>query len=636
MNRSSARSALLAALLFVLGLGVGDARAQGAGAISPHGDLSAPGEIADAPSGVGTIRGQVIHRTRPEAAAGVPIVLFALGADGRPGTRQTESGPDGRFTFEMISNDPRTVYLLAVQDSEVPFGARVAFESGELERTAVIEIADTGTDAGRLGSSSVKLRLDRGCSGIRITEAHELFNPGDIVLVVPPEQRAAASPLFKLRLPEGAIGVVPGRSLAEGGLEQRGEDVVFWGPLYPGKHAIDFSYSLAGGGPTLGIERRFPVPVEEVTVMTWADGPPARGEALTPGDVVEVDGVRYATMKHGALAAGDPLAFEFDLAPGGAEDAARLSISEATIWLEIDDAALDVREEISFDIEGSAALRSDSDAPLLCLALPPGAENLRFSGDAFAMGIQPDAAGGLALRGPIRAGRTDFAFSYLLRTREGATRFERTFPVEVPLFSLYIADTGVRTATDRLHRRRPARTTDRTYIHLEAFQVEAGETITLDLESVSPPQPLPRLAAVGAVASAAILSVFFLSAPLRKPRESLPRAQTAGSTATERASIYSAIRDLGDDFETGKISREDHDAMMKELRARAGELLREERAPKQPQLQPQQKTAATAAAQSATAKFCSQCGGALTPNARFCSHCGERLSTAASGPGTPE
>jgi hypothetical protein len=338
-------------------------------------------------------------------------------------------------------------------------------------------------------------------------------------------------------------------------------------------------------------------------------------------------------LKRGPLAAGDALAFEFDLAPVETMDTDRFSVSEATVWLELDDAALDVREQLDFDVEGSTPLRSETDAPIMCLPLPTGAESLRFSSGAFAMGIQPDATGGLALRGPIPPGHTEFSLSYLLRSQGETTRFARTFPSAMPLLSLYIADTGVRTITDRLHRRRPARTTDRTYIYLEAFEIEAGETITLDLERIPPPKPLTRIAAVGAVASAAIASVFFLSAPLRAPRKALLGEKTTSRTATERASVYSAIRDLDDDFDTGKISREDHDVMMKELRARAAELLREERSAKQVQPQPRPETATP---QGAPPSFCSQCGEALAPNARFCAQCGERLQPAAAGSGTPE
>jgi hypothetical protein len=90
-------------------------------------------------------------------------------------------------------------------------------------------------------------------------------------------------------------------------------------------------------------------------------------------------------------------------------------------------------------------------------------------------------------------------------------------------------------------------------------------------------------------------------------------AAAAPSTAGERASVYAAILDLEDDFETGKISAEDHAVMLAELRARAAELLHRERAAPPP-------AAATAAA------ACPGCGTTAERKARFCSQCGASLA----------
>jgi len=112
----------------------------------------------------------------------------------------------------------------------------------------------------------------------------------------------------------------------------------------------------------------------------------------------------------------------------------------------------------------------------------------------------------------------------------------------------------------------------------------------------------------------ALIAGFFLSKPFRSPREPHePSTAPVPSTSAERASLYAAIRDLEDDFETGKVSAEDHDAMRSELRGQAGELLRAERA------------AATPSEPVASADACSECGGRVTPDARFCSQCGAKL-----------
>jgi hypothetical protein len=622
MTRKAHWLGLLAALLVAFSGGGREAAAQMGAAGDPHanlagghGNLAGTARIGDVPAGPATIRGRVVHRTRPEAAANVPVALFALGADGRPGTRQTRAGAGGEFAFEKVTNDPGTVFLIEVRYAGMRSHARVAFGAGELEHSARIEISDARADASGLAVGAVRLRIDRGCNGVRITETYELRNPTDFVLYVPPAERAAREPIFRTSLPASGDYFEPKFGTAEAALQQRGDEVVFWGPLDPGSQEVEFGYSIPGGESILLIERSFPRGAEKAVLMTWAGGPAPRGEGLLPGSEVSLGDVIYATLTSGALAPGDSVAFSLDLGAVSA-NAERLSFAEVQMWLELDDAALDVREQFELSVSGDEPLHSGSDAPLLCLPLPPGAEGLRFSTKTLAMGIEPDATGGLALRGPLPPGKSVFALSYLLRSGTGGTRFARSFPAALPLLSMFIADTGLLTDTDRMHRRRPLRTSDRTYIRLEAFEIERGETVDVGLTPVPLQRPLPRVATVGVVAGAALVAVFFLAAPLRAPREPIAAAAAAAaSTAGERASVYSAIADLEDDFETGKISAEDRAVMLAELRAQAADLLRRERAAAPP-----------AKPAPAPAPTCPSCGASTLAKARFCSHCGTSLA----------
>jgi hypothetical protein len=630
MIRTAQRLGLLAALLIAFSTGGREAAAQTGPAGDPHANLAGghanladTARIGDVPAGPATIRGRVVHRTRPEAAANVPVALFALGADGRPGARQTRAGAGGEFSFEKVTNDPGTVYLIEVRYAEMRSQSRVAFGEGELEQSARIEISDASANASEVAVGTARLRIDRGCSGVRITEVYELRNPTDFVLYVPPAERAAREPIFRTSLPVSGDFFEPKFGSADAALQQRGDEVVFWGPLDPGSQEVEFAYSIPGEESILMIQRGFPRGAEKAVVMTWANGPAARGEGLRPGAEVSLNDVTYATLESGALAPGDSVAFALDLG-AVSTSAERLSLSEVEMWLELDDAALDVREQFELSVSGDGPLHSGSDAPLLCLPLPPGVEGLRFSAKTLAMGVEPDATGGLALRGPFPPGKSVFALSYLLRSGPDGIRFARSFPTGLALLSMFIADTGLLTETDRLHRRRPLRTSDRTHIHLEAFEIDPGEIVEVNLTSTPLPRPLPRLATLGVVSAAAVVAVFFLAAPLRAPRERVAVAAAAtASTAGERASVYAAIADLEDDFETGKISTEDRAVMLAELRAQAADLLRRERA-------------ATPPAPPPAAAACPSCGATPQTKARFCSHCGASLApptTAGDPPG---
>jgi hypothetical protein len=646
MIRTTPWLGILAALLIaaIAAIAAGrDAAAQAGPGSDPHANLRGGEGVGDVPAGPATIRGTVVHSARPEAAGGIEVTLFALGADGRPGKRATQTDATGAFAFEKVSNDPRTVYLLAVQYGEVPFGARTVFRAGQLASNSVIEISDTRADSGDLAAGGVRLRLDRGCDGVRVTETHTLRNPTEFVVQVPAAQRGLGEPIFRIGIPAAASAFTPGRGTLEQALQREGDDVVFWGPVHPGRTDIEFAYSLPGTAETLLLERSFPRGAEKVAVLTWAGGPAPRGEGLRPGAEVSVNGLPYASTESAALAPGQSVAFALDVGaapPSGAT----LEIPEVRMWLELDDAALDIREQYKLSVSGGEPLRSESDAPLLCLPLPAGAEDLRLSSEAFSMGIQPDATRGLALRGPIPPGSSSFSMSYLLRSGDDGVRFERAFPVKLSLLTLMIADTGVHTSTDRLHRRRPMRTSDRTYIHLEGFEIEPGETVALDLRSIPPRQPLPRLATVGFVAAAAVATVMLLAAPLRNPRETLAAAATAASvasTADERTAVYASIRDLEEDFATGKVSAEDRAVMLGDLRSRAGALLRDERAAavalasEAPAAAPQGVAEAASEAAETAAQACPGCGAGIGGDSLFCSQCGAPLAAETAGGAPP-
>jgi hypothetical protein len=628
MIRTAPWLALLAVSLVAFSTGGRDAAAQTGPTAGVHANLAGSGKVPDVPAGPAAIRGRVVHEARPEAAQGVPVALFALGPDGRPGTRSTLTGPGGEFVFEKITNDPGTVYLIAVRFAGMPFGDRVAFAEGELEHRSEIAISDTSEDASGLTVGAVRLRVDRGCSGVRVTEVYELRNPTEFVLFVPPAERGTREPIFRTSLPAAADFFEARVGSSEEGLQRRGEEVVFWGGLLPGSREVEFSYSIPGGRSILLMQRSFSRGAEKAVVMTWADEPATPGEGLRPGAEVRVGDLTYATLESGALAPGDGVSFSLDLGAAAAS-AERLSLREVDMWMELDDAALDVREQFEFVVSGDAPLHSGSDAPLLCLPLPPEAEGLRFSSKTLAMGIEPDATGGLAMRGPFPPGKSTFAMSYLLRSESDGILFARSYPLGVPLLSMFIADTGLLTETDRLHRRRPLRTSDRTYIHLEAFEIEPGETVAVDLRSTPSPRPLPRVATVGFVVAAAVAALSFLAAPLRAPHEPAEDA-AAASTADERAAVYAAILDLEDDFETGKISAEDRAVMRAELRAQAADLLRQERAAAEPpSAAPPSAAEQPAAERPAVAPApqpCPGCGATIQAGARFCSRCGAGLS----------
>jgi hypothetical protein len=332
---------------------------------------------------------------------------------------------------------------------------------------------------------------------------------------------------------------------------------------------------------------------------------------------VEIEGLQFDSLEARDVAPGVELAIDVEL-PARREASDRISAIDSRIWHELDGASLTIDQQLRLSVSGDTPLVSESGAPLLCIDLPATAEELRFSSDTLTLGLSRDPSGALAIQGPLPAGETQLSLRYRLPVTTDAPRIAHSFPVDVPLLTVLVADTGLVVETNRLHRRQPVRTSDRVYIHLEGFEIARGESIDLRLEPLAARRPLPKLASAGLAVAAALLAIGFLTGPLRAAgTEEDDFTQSARPAADERESVLEAIRALDEDFEVGKVAEADYREMRQRLRAEAVHWLRQEREagerPETPDLPRVQET-------------CPECGTDVGPDALFCSHCGTRLS----------
>ena len=532
-------------------------------------------EPVDIIAGDAVLRGRVITAEPGGDVGALTVILYALAATGEAGLRRGSTDPQGAFVFEDVSNRPDLSYLIGIQYGGIPFAERTAFAEGEREHEVEVRVRKATPSRDAVAVGALRMRIDRGCSGLFAAETVELRNAGERVVFVPPEARASAEPIFRARLPNGARGFqTPGGNPLDG-LQLEGDEVRFFGPLYPGSQELQYVYEIATEGTEVLLERSFPSGAERVAILTHARGPTVRGESLREGAHKTFEEQPYRSAETGSLAPGDTLRFGLEIPPL-TDAAARLSIPAAQLWLELDDAVLAVDEHHRLQVAGDTPLRSDSEAPLFCLGLPSGAEGLRLDQAAFALGVTTMERM-IAVYGPLPAGETSLSLRYQLRADDAGSHFERSFPLDLPLLSILVADTGLRVQSERLHRRRPVRNADRSYLHLEAFEVVAGETVAVGLAPLPAAEAGSNLAAAIFLVAAAGAVVAFIGAPLRtsKTDESDTEGAEPWRQRAEREALYAAMRDLEDDFETGKLSREDYSELRRKLRARVAALLRE-------------------------------------------------------------
>lgn len=578
--------------------------------------------VPDIPSGEGLIVGQVVYPGAETNLADLPIGLYALAADGSPSMRDTTTDAEGNFRFEDISNASGVVYLVGTRFRDISYGKRASFEPGQAQLNIELEVSLPTSDSA--GISIEKTTLELGWHGdqLAVQERIQIANAGQRVFYLDEENRQAARPPLEALIPQTAHTLQPAWGVLSEHFELEDGALRYWGAVYPGGGEVAYSYLVpqraranAEEPQPIQFRREFPTGSGSVVVLVPIEDPELRAEGLAPGPETEVRGRRYRTLEASDLAPGavielaiEPPARKFATGP--------IDIKQATAWIELDDTILDVNMEYLFAVEGPGSIAGTPGNPLLHLDVPAGAEFRSVSSTVDPLGVEQSPNGGIDVVGPVPAGESRLSVRYRLPPGEKSTSLDLRFPFHVPLLTVLVADTGIEIETDRLHRRRPTRSGTRLYLHREAFQVEPGETVHLELRPLER-QSVSQLALLAPFFIAACIAAWFMVTPLREPEAEPAREPAGTSTRNEREAIYEAIRDLDHDFETGKLSEEDHARMRAELRAQAVASMRQETGPGP--VQPSSREPVSPPA------HCSECGVATQSNWSFCSHCGARM-----------
>ena len=604
----------------------------------------------DVPPGPARIEGVVLRSETGAPVAGAEVALYALTAEGVPGLRRGTSDAEGRFVFENVASDPAIGWLVGARFRGVAFpGGRVEFAAGETVARIEVRVDEPTRDPRAVRISEQRVRLLREPSGLRAIETLALQNNAANTYYVPADARPGARPAVASALPAGAtsfempLGVIPD------GLVQRGAELRWYGPVLPGAQELSWSWVLASASPApaKGPERfdfALSVPARTERLVLIVADPDATLEAaglsaareatgLSGPESAEVDGrsVRRWTLEAPPAGA---LALRLSLPPARVAPGA-VSLSEVRAVVQLDDAALDVTETHTLRIDGDTHVLGTAETPLLRISLPEGAAQLRFGSDAPGLELASHPDGGLAAIGSVAPGEAHIELGYQLALGEPPARLVRTLATRTPVLSIFVADNGrLAPRSERLHRRRPLRTNDLTYLHFEAFEVDAGEPVELELGSLPPRARGGEKLALGLVLAAAAAAAWLLTRPLREgPTAEAGRSQAGaelGAKRREREALYEAIRDLDHDHETGKVAAEDHARLRDDLRGRAAALLAEERATLVPTLAPlaarPEEPGLLTGSEPLRTSTCPACGAPAEATHRFCAHCGAALS----------
>jgi len=591
----------------------------------------------DVPAGEARIVGRVLQGDANRPVPGVEVVLYSLAPDGTPGVRRTESGARGEFAFERVSATAKVAYLVGARHQGIPVpGGRVVFEPGQATASADIRIADLSSDMSSVRIREQTLRLYREADGLRIEETFAIEQAGAAIAYVPTAERGRKAPGLRAQLPAAArdfrmpLGVVPE------GLARDGSAVRYYGPFYPGTQDLVWAYRLPAGEATASGVRfalelapapraeRFAVLVPDGAGTLEAPGLTAQGTVDDAGRKV----TRYAAAKpaaHYALALN---------APAARIDPSAVALHEVQIVVQADDAAIDVNETHVLAVSGDGLVLGTPQSPLLRVPIPADASDVRFGSEAPGLEFSEHPQGGVAVLGSASPGEIPLQIAYRVPVDASGARLVRSFGAKVPLLRVFLADTGrLAPSSPRMHRSRPVRTEDLNYLALEAFDVAPAEEVALALEAL-PPRRAASAGALRAIAAlAAIGVVAWLFAPVALRGGAAASAdEPADPERDERAALYQAIRDLDHDFETAKVSADDHARLGAELRARAAALLRADEsgaARREPTGSDPIGHLGSDPNWPTAARICASCGAPAADEHRFCASCGAPLGASA-------
>ncbi len=608
---------LLALPLLALSLAF-PARAQEAAPAPAEAAAEAP---PDVPSGDARIEGRVLQGDADRPVPGVEVVLYALSPDGTPGVRHAKTDASGTYAFEGVSNAATVAYLVGARHQGIPVpGGRVQFAPGERRATADIRVAELTPDMRGVRIREQTLRLFREADGVRVEESFALELAGPEIAYVPAADRARKPPGLRATLPAGAsdfrmpLGVIPE------GLVRSGAALSYYGPFYPGMQDLMWAYRLGGGAQTPeGARFRFsltPAPGAERVSVLVPDGFSGLEVEGLPNAGAAQDNGRAVTRFSAAKPSG-PIAVAL-VAPPARIDPSAISVHEVQIQLHADDAAIAVEETHLVAVGGDGLVLGTLETPLLRVPIPSDASDVRFGSEAQGLEFAAHPGGGVAVLGSLSPGEVAVQIAYRVPVAADGARLTRSFGVRVPLLRVFLADTGrVIPSSPRLHRARSIRTEDLNYLALEAFDVAAGEDVALALEPL-PPRGAASPTAARAVAAALGLAVLaWIVWPFSRRGVPAADAEPDEPGRNEREAIYDAIRDLDHDFETAKVSAEDHTRLRESLRARAATLIQSEA------------SGARAGAAPSAPRVCGQCGATAAAEHRFCAACGAGLGSPA-------
>ena len=225
---------------------------------------------------------------------------------------------------------------------------------------------------------------------------------------------------------------------------------------------------------------------------------------------------------------------------------------------------------------GTTEVTDNGDKEILRFTLPAGATDLQYL-TGLVEGNVIDTEDGFIDIMPLPPGEKEVAYSYNLVPNSGTYNFSQKFHYPVYNYTLAVQDVGsVEASSDQLALGEPLSIGDAPYINLSRTGLPADTLVTASLSGlpVAGSQTAVIWTTIGLAVAAGGFGAGYLLKKKKFRRSGMMQVDISNTTEDERQKLFLEIARLDDEFEAGKVSKEQYDMLRSEKKMRLVELMR--------------------------------------------------------------
>ena len=283
-----------------------------------------------------TVQGEVINGTGGAGPfeAGLPVLLL-LSAEGGglAATGQTTTDAAGRFRFDPVDLLEKGTYSLGVEYAGVLY--RTSLTAQDAAKELQLTVYETTEDVSVVAVTRQVMVLsdvDKDSRQVAATELVRLVNRSDRTLLPAPLESGRMS-FLRFSLPSQASELIVQSDLPPGDIISVGTGFALTSPVFPGDHAVEFSYLFPYNGDRVSYRQNLLQGAEIYQVLVPERLPGIQVTGLEPIALVNIQGSVFRAWEGRNFPRGEGPAIELvHLAQPGLLTRVENSFTNSTLW----------------------------------------------------------------------------------------------------------------------------------------------------------------------------------------------------------------------------------------------------------------------------------------------------------------